>query len=150
MKKAILLRLLKGQTSLSDYQPAIVVNTDMIKSMANNPVIFALANPIPEIMPNIAKEAGAFIVATGRSDFKNQINNSLAFPGIFRGTLDVRAKRINNEMKIAAAKAISGMITENELSSEYIIPHALDLRVSPNVAKAVAQAAIRTNVAQIK
>ena len=126
-----------------------IVTADMIKCMANKPAIFALANPVPEIMPEIALNAGAFIVATGRSDFKNQVNNSLAFPGIFRGALDVRAKKINNEMKIAAAKAIAGLINNSQLSPDYIIPHALDLKVSPNVAKAVAKAAIETGVAQL-
>ena len=125
-----------------------IVTQDMIKSMNENSIVFALANPFPEIMPDKAKEAGAYIVATGRSDFKNQVNNSIAFPGIFRGALDVRAKLINDEMKIAAAQAIADLIKDDELSPDYIIPHALDLRVPPLVARAVAQMALDTGVAQ--
>jgi malate dehydrogenase (oxaloacetate-decarboxylating) len=120
----------------------------MIKKMATDPVIFALANPTPEIMPDLAYEAGAKVVATGRSDFPNQVNNSLAFPGIFRGALDVRAKNINDEMKIAAAEAIAALITEAELAQLKIIPGALDFRVPPAVAGAVAQAAIETGEAR--
>lgn len=119
-----------------------VVSQEMIKSMADKAVVFALANPVPEIMPEDALEAGAFIVATGRSDFKNQVNNSLAFPGIFRGTLDAGARKITDDMKIAAAWAIANLITKEELSPNYIIPHALDPRVPPAVAKAVAEAAV--------
>ena len=125
-----------------------VVSVDMVKSMNINPVIFAMANPVPEIMPNIAKSAGAFIVATGRSDFKNQVNNCLAFPGIFRGALDVKAVKITNEMKVSAANAIANLIIESELNPDYIIPHALDLRVSPEVAYSVAKTAIETGVAR--
>jgi len=127
-----------------------IVTKDMIKSMNKNPVVFALANPTPEIMPDEAKVAGALIVATGRSDFENQINNSLAFPGIFRGALDTRAKLINTEMKLAAASAIADLVKDNELCLNYIIPKALDLRVTPNVARAVAKAAIQTGVAQVQ
>ena len=148
-EKGDLATVIRGADFFIGLSISNIVTPDMIKSMANKPVIFALANPIPEIMPDVALNSGAFIVATGRSDFKNQVNNSLAFPGIFRGTLDVRAKKINNEMKIAAARAIAGLISEDQLSPEYIIPHALDLKVSPNVAKAVAQAAIETKVNQI-
>lgn len=125
-----------------------VVTTDMVKSMNTKPVIFALANPVPEIMPDMAKSAGAFIVATGRSDFKNQVNNCLAFPGIFRGVLDIRASRITNEMKINAANAIADLIDDSELNPDYIIPHALDLRVSPEVAYAVAKTARDTGIAR--
>jgi len=107
-----------------------------------------MANPNPEIYPEDAKKGGAKIVGTGRSDFPNQINNVLAFPGIFRGALDVRAKEINEEMKIAAAKAIASVITEEELNEDYIIPAAFDLRVAPKVAAAVAEAAIRTGAAR--
>ena len=125
------------------------VTQDMVRSMAPNPILFPMANPTPEIMPDLAKEAGAAVVGTGRSDFANQINNVLAFPGIFRGALDVRASDINDAMKIAAAKAIAGIIEEEELSAEYIIPSALDTRVAPAVAAAVAQAARDSGVARL-
>ncbi len=120
---------------------------DMIKRMARDPIIFAMSNPIPEIMPDQAYLAGAKVIGTGRSDFANQINNVLAFPGVFRGALDVRAKDINTEMKIAAAYAISSLIDDNELNPEYIIPAPFDKRVGPAVAEAVAKAAIETGVA---
>jgi len=125
------------------------VTADMIKLMKKNPIVFAMANPTPEIMPDVAKAAGAAIVGTGRSDFNNQINNVLAFPGIFRGALDVRALDINDEMKIAAAKAIAAMVSEVALSAEYIIPQALNREVGPKVAAAVAQAARDSGVARI-
>lgn len=126
-----------------------VLTKDMIKSMAKNPLIFAMANPVPEIAPEDALAAGALVVGTGRSDFKNQINNVLAFPGIFRGTLDVRASDINDEMKIAAAYAIAELIGEDELCSDYVIPEPFDSRVGPSVAKAVAKAAKKSGVARI-
>jgi len=126
-----------------------VVTEEMIKSMAPDPIVFAMANPTPEIMPDIAIAAGAAIVGTGRSDFSNQINNVLAFPGIFRGALDVRASDINDQMKIAAAKAIAAMVSDDELSADYIIPNALNREVGANVAKAVAEAAIASGVARI-
>ncbi len=122
---------------------------EMIGTMAKDPIVFAMANPTPEIMPDDAREAGAKVVGTGRSDYPNQINNVLAFPGIFRGALDVRASQINDEMKIAAAYAIAGTISEDELSADYIIPGAFDERVVRNVAKAVADAAVRTGVNRI-
>lgn len=122
---------------------------DMVRTMAKDPVIFAMANPTPEIFPNEALEAGAAVVATGRSDFPNQVNNCLGFPGIFRGALDVRARRINEEMKLAASEALAGLVTDSELSAEYIIPGALDPRVVPAVAAAVAEAARRTGVARL-
>ena len=125
------------------------VTTEMVKTMNKDAVVFACANPIPEIFPDDAKAGGAKVVSTGRSDFPNQINNVLAFPGIFRGAFDVRAKEINDEMKLAAAEALAGLITDEELSSEYIIPKAFDKRVGPAVAKAVAEAAKRTGVARI-
>ena len=125
------------------------VTTEMVKSMTDDPIIFACANPVPEIYPDDAKAAGARIISTGRSDFPNQINNVLAFPGIFRGAFDVRAKDINNEMKIAAAEALANLISEEELSPEYFIPKAFDKRVGPAVAKAVADAARKTGVARI-
>lgn len=125
------------------------VTTEMVKSMADDPIIFACANPVPEIYPDDAKAAGARIISTGRSDFPNQINNVLAFPGIFRGAFDVRAKDINDEMKIAAAEALANLISEDELSPEYFIPKAFDKRVGSAVAKAVADAARETGVARI-
>ncbi len=125
-----------------------VVDKDMIQSMNEKPIMFPMANPTPEIMPDKAKEAGAYIVGTGRSDFPNQINNVLAFPGIFRGALDVRAKDINEEMKLAAAKAIAAYIPENELSTENIIPNALDKGVAQAVADAVKEAARKTGIAR--
>lgn len=125
------------------------VTTEMVKTMAKDAIIFACANPTPEIFPGDAKAGGARVISTGRSDFPNQINNVLAFPGIFRGTFDVRAKDINDEMKIAAANALANLITEEELNEEYIIPKAFDKRVGPAVAAAVAQAARDTGVARI-
>ena len=125
------------------------VTTEMVKTMAKDAVIFACANPTPEIFPDDAKAGGARVIATGRSDFPNQINNVLAFPGVFRGAFDVRAKDINDEMKIAAAKALAGLITDEELSADYIIPKAVDKRVGPAVAKAVADAARETGVARL-
>jgi malate dehydrogenase (oxaloacetate-decarboxylating) len=123
---------------------------EMIRTMAPNPIIFALANPVPEISPDLAKQAGALAVATGRSDFPNQVNNSLAFPGVFRGALDVKARGVNDEMKIAAAHAIADLVGADELSADYLIPDSLDLRVPPRVAAAVAQAAIDTGMAQVQ
>lgn len=125
------------------------VTAEMVKSMNKDPILFPMANPTPEIMPDIAKAAGAAVVGTGRSDFPNQINNVLAFPGIFRGALDVRASDINDEMKIAAAKAIASFVTDDKLNPEFIIPSALDKSVAAAVAKAVAEAARKTGVARI-
>lgn len=125
------------------------VTTEMVKTMAEDAVIFACANPTPEIFPDEAKAGGAKVVSTGRSDFPNQINNVLAFPGVFRGAFDVRAKDINDEMKIAASEALANLISEEELSPDYIIPKAFDKRVGPAVAKAVADAARKTGVARI-
>jgi len=126
-----------------------VVTKDMVKTMAKNPIIFAMANPIPEIFPDEAREGGAAVVGTGRSDFPNQINNVLAFPGIFRGALEVRARDINEEMKLAAAHAIASLITDEELSPDYCIPGAFDKRVAAYVASEVARAAMATKVARI-
>lgn len=126
-----------------------VVTEDMIKTMAKDPIVLAMANPVPEIMPDLAKAAGAAVVGTGRSDFPNQINNVLAFPGIFRGALDVRASDINEDMKIAAAKALAGLVSDEELSADYIIPKPFDPRVGKTVAAAVAQAARDSGVARI-
>lgn len=127
-----------------------VLTKEMVQTMNSDPIIFAMANPEPEIMPEDAKDAGAAVIGTGRSDYPNQVNNVLAFPGIFRGALDVRATQINEEMKIAAVKAIAGLIQDDELSKDYIIPKPFDPNVAPTVAEAVAKAAIETGVAQKK
>ncbi len=126
-----------------------MVTTEMVRTMNRDAIIFACANPTPEIFPDDAKAGGAKVVSTGRSDYPNQINNVLAFPGIFRGTFDVRASDINEEMKMAAAEALASLIPDEELSADYIIPKAFDKRVGPAVAKAVAEAARRTGVARI-
>ena len=125
------------------------VTAEMVKTMATDAIVFACANPTPEIFPDEARAGGAAVIATGRSDFPNQINNVLAFPGVFRGTFDVRASDINEEMKMAAADALAGLISDEELSADYIIPKAFDKRVGPAVAKAVAEAARRSGVARI-
>ncbi len=125
------------------------VNTEMVKTMNQDAIIFACANPTPEIFPDDARAGGAAVIATGRSDFPNQINNVLAFPGIFRGTFDVRASDINEEMKMAAARALAELISDEELSADYIIPKAFDKRVGPAVANAVAEAARRSGVARL-
>ena len=147
--KGSLADAMKGADIFLGVSAPGVVTTEMVASMNPDPVVFACANPTPEIYPEDAKAGGACVVATGRSDFPNQINNVLAFPGIFRGTFDVRASDINEEMKIAAAKAIAGVIPEEELSADYIIPKAFDPRVKDAVAKAVAQAARDSGVARI-
>ncbi|MDD4556181.1 MAG: NAD-dependent malic enzyme [Alphaproteobacteria bacterium] len=126
-----------------------LLTSEMVQSMAKDPIIFAMANPTPEIMPDVAKEAGAIIVGTGRSDFPNQINNVLAFPGIFRGALDVRASDINDEMKVAAAYAIANLVSGEELAADYIIPSIFDPRIKNAVSNAVAKAARKTGVARI-
>ena len=125
------------------------VTTEMVKTMNKDAIIFACANPTPEIFPDEAKAGGAAVIATGRSDFPNQVNNVLAFPGIFRGTFDVRASDINDEMKIAAAQALADLISDEELSADYIIPAAFDEKVGPAVAKAVAEAARKSGVARL-
>ncbi len=125
------------------------VTAEMVKTMAKDAIVFACANPTPEIFPDEAKAGGAAVIATGRSDFPNQLNNVLAFPGVFRGTFDRRASDINEEMKMAAADALAGLISDEELSADYIIPKAFDKRVGPAVAKAVAEAARRSGVARI-
>ena len=127
-----------------------IVNDDMIRSMAERSVVFAMANPVPEIMPEKAKLAGAYVVGSGRSDFPNQINNVLAFPGIFRGALDARASEINRDMMVAASEAIASLVSDAELDREYVIPAAFDERVHGAVARAVAEAAVRTKVARKK
>ena len=126
-----------------------IVNEAMIQSMADKPIVFPMANPTPEIMPDLAKAAGAAVVGTGRSDFPNQINNVLCFPGIFRGALDCRAKEINEEMKIAASKAIASLVDDSELNEEYILPFAFDKRIGQTVAQAVMDAARRSGSARI-
>ena len=149
MRKGSLEEVIKGADVFIGVSAPGCVTPEMVKSMAKDPIIFPMANPTPEIMPDEAKAAGPAVVGTGRSDFPNQINNVLAFPGIFRGALDVRASDINDEMKIAAAKAIASFVTDDKLSADYIIPSALDKTVAQAVAKAVAQAAKDTGVARI-
>ena len=150
MEKGTLADVIKGADVFIGVSAPGTVTEDMVKSMAENPILFPMANPVPEIMPDLAKNAGAAVVGTGRSDFPNQINNVLAFPGIFRGTLDVRASDINDEMKVAAAYAIANLISEDELNADYIIPNPFDKRVAEAVAKAVSEAAIKTGVARIE
>ena len=148
-KRGTLADALKGADVFLGFSAPGLVTQEMVRSMNTDPVIFACANPVPEIFPDEARAAGAAVVSTGRSDYPNQINNVLAFPGIFRGTFDCRAKTINEEMKLAAAEALAGLISEEELSEEYIIPKAFDKRVGPAVAEAVADAARRTGAARI-
>ena len=140
---------LKGADDFVGVSKPKLVTADMVKSMNDKPILFAMANPTPEIMPDEAKAAGAFIVGTGRSDFPNQINNVIAFPGIFKGALAVRASDINEEMKMAAAKAIAGCVPEDKLSAEFILPNSFDRSVPVAVAEAVAKAARETGVARI-
>ncbi|HWJ03317.1 MAG TPA: malic enzyme-like NAD(P)-binding protein [Verrucomicrobiae bacterium] len=149
MVKGDLAEAIKGADVFIGVSVAGAVTQDMVRSMARDPIIFAMANPIPEIMPDEAKAAGAAVVGTGRSDFPNQVNNVSAFPGIFRGALDVKAKAINEEMKVAAAYAIANLVSDEELSTEYVIPKAFDPRVAPGVAAAVAKAAMDSGVARI-
>nr|WP_317361031.1 malic enzyme-like NAD(P)-binding protein [uncultured Blautia sp.] len=148
-EKGTLQEVLKGADVFIGVSAPGTVTEEMVQNMAEKPVLFPMANPVPEIMPELAKKAGAAVVGTGRSDFPNQINNVLAFPGIFRGALDVRASDINDEMKVAAAYAIAGLIQEEELNPEYIIPNPFDKRVAKAVAEAVAKAAKETGVARI-
>ncbi|MDR0286623.1 MAG: NAD-dependent malic enzyme [Clostridiales bacterium] len=149
MKMGTLKDVLIGADIFIGVSAPGMVTEEMVKSMAKDPIIFAMANPTPEIMPDVAKLAGAAVVGTGRSDFKNQINNVLAFPGIFRGALDVRASDINDTMKIAAAGAIADLISDSELNAEYVIPAPFDRRVAVAVATAVSKAAKETGVARI-
>ena len=147
--KGSLADVLKGADVFIGVSAPGTVTEEMVKSMADKPILFPMANPVPEIMPDLAKAAGAAVVGTGRSDFPNQINNVLAFPGIFRGALDVRAKDINDEMKVAAAYAIAGLVDEKDRSADYIIPNPFDKRVAKEVAKVVAEAARKSGVARI-
>ena len=140
---------MKGRDIFVGVSAPNIVTSEMVSTMADDAIVFAMANPTPEIMPDEAKKGGAKVVATGRSDFPNQINNVLVFPGVFRGAFDVRASDINEEMKIAASKAIAALISDEELSADNIIPKAFDKRVGLAVAKAVAEAARRTGVARI-
>lgn len=148
-ERGTLQEVLKGADVFIGVSAPGTVTEEMVQNMAEKPILFPMANPVPEIMPELAKKAGAAVVGTGRSDFPNQINNVLAFPGIFRGALDVRASDINDEMKVAAAYAIAGLIQEEELNPEYIIPNPFDKRVAKAVAEAVAKAAKETGVARI-
>jgi malate dehydrogenase (oxaloacetate-decarboxylating) len=142
--------VIKGADVFIGVSVAGALTKEMVASMNQDSIIFAMANPDPEIMPEEAKAAGAKVVGTGRSDFPNQVNNVLAFPGIFRGALDVRATHINEKMKVAAVEAIAGLINEDELHADYVIPAPFDPRVAPNVAAAVAKAAMETGVARLK
>ncbi|PTG08462.1 NAD-dependent malic enzyme [Staphylococcus chromogenes] len=141
--------VIEGADVFIGVSVANLLSEEMVRSMANDPVIFAMANPNPEITPELAKSAGAKVIGTGRSDFPNQINNVLAFPGIFRGALDVRATHINEQMKQAAVEAIATLISEEELTEDYVIPGPFDKRVAPSVAKAVAKTAMESGVARI-
>jgi len=142
--------VIRGADVFIGLSVAGAVTREMVAGMAKDAAIFAMANPVPEIMPDEAKAGGARVVATGRSDFPNQINNVLAFPGLFRGALDARASAINEEMKLAAVYAISDIVTDSELNPDYIIPGPFDTRVAPAVAAAVAKAAMETGVARVK
>ncbi len=147
-KKGTLADALIGADVFIGVSAPRLVTAEMVKTMNTDPVIFACANPVPEIFPDEAKAGGAAVVSSGRSDYPNQINNVLAFPGIFRGAFDSRAKTINEEMKLAAAEALAGLVSDDELSADYIIPKAFDRRVGPAVAAAVAEAARKTRVAR--
>ena len=148
-RKGTLAEVIRGADAFIGVSAPGLLTGEMVQSMAPDAIVFACANPTPEIMPDEAKAAGAKVVATGRSDFPNQINNVLAFPGVFRGAFDVRASDINEEMKIAAAHALAGLVGEDELSADYIIPKAFDPRVAKTVAAAVAQAARESGVARL-
>lgn len=140
---------MKGADVFIGVSAPNTVTPEMVQSMARDPIVFPMANPVPEIMPDLAEAAGAAVVGTGRSDFKNQINNVMAFPGIFRGALDVRASEINDAMKLAAARALAGLVSDKDLRKDFILPEPFDARVAPAVAKAVAEAAHISGVARI-
>ena len=144
-----LAEMLRGADAFIGVSAPGIVTEEMVRSMSPDPIIFPMANPTPEIMPELAKAAGAKVVGSGRSDYPNQINNVLAFPGIFRGALDVRASDINEQMKVAAAHALSALVSDEELSEDYILPQAFDKRICPAVAKAVSEAARASGVARI-
>ena len=148
-KQGTLAEVLPGADIFFGMSAPNVLTADMVRTMAKDPMVFAMANPVPEIMPEEAKRGGAAVVGTGRSDYPNQINNVLAFPGVFRGALDVRASDINEDMKIAAAYALANLISDEELSSENIMPKPFDPRVRDAVATAVAEAARKSGVARI-
>ena len=150
MEKGSLADVIKGADVFIGVSAPGTLTQDMVRSMSRDPIVFACANPTPEIFPDEAKAAGAAVVSTGRSDYPNQVNNVLCFPGIFRGALDVRASDINDEMKIASAKALAALISDDELSPDNILPKAFDPRVKDAVAKAAAQAAIDSGVARIR
>ena len=147
-RKGSLADAMKGADVFVGVSKPRLVTPEMVSTMAEKPIVFAMANPEPEILPDLAKQGGAFIVGTGRSDFPNQINNVLAFPGIFRGAFDVRASDINEEMQIAASYAIASLVSDEELSPEFIMPKAFDPRVGKTVAAAVAEAARKSGVAR--
>jgi malate dehydrogenase (oxaloacetate-decarboxylating) len=149
LRKGTLADAMKGADVFIGVSVKDIVSPEMVASMAENSIVFPMANPDPEVLPHLAKEAGARVVGTGRSDFPNQINNVLAFPGIFRGALDAKASDINEEMKIAAAKAIASLITEEELREDYIIVPAFDPRVGNVVAQQVYQAAVDSGVSRV-
>jgi malate dehydrogenase (oxaloacetate-decarboxylating) len=149
-EKGTLADVIRGADVFIGVSAPGTLTQDMVRTMAKDPIIFACANPTPEIFPDEAKAAGAAVVSTGRSDYPNQVNNVLCFPGIFRGALDVRASDINDEMKIASAKALAALISDDELSPDNILPKAFDPRVKDAVAKAAAQAAIDSGVARIR
>ena len=148
-EKGTLAEVIKGADVFIGVSAPGTLTKEMVETMAENPIIFACANPTPEIFPDEAKAGGAAVVSTGRSDFPNQVNNVLAFPGIFRGALDVRASDINDEMKVAAAYAIANLVADDELNADYILPAAFDPRVKDAVAEAVAEAARKSGVARI-
>ena len=148
-EKGTLAEVIKGADIFIGVSAPGTLTPDMVRTMAKDPIIFACANPTPEIFPDEAKAAGAAVVSTGRSDYPNQVNNVLCFPGIFRGALDVRASDINDEMKVAAAYAIAGLVSDEELNADYILPAAFDPRVKDAVAAAVAEAARKSGVARI-
>ena len=147
-KKGMLTDVIAGTDVFIGVSAPKILTQEMVKSMAKDAIVFAMANPMPEILPDEAKAAGAKVACSGRSDYPNQINNVLVFPGMFRGALDVRAKDINEEMQLAAAHALADLITEEELNEDYVIPSPFDKRVVPAIAKAVGEAAIRTGVAK--